>query len=215
MKLLSKNAEERYQNARVALAKSLVRLGAREEMARPLLRFLGVPDPIPGGLGFAMQAKVLQYVGGPEGRELGGLTRNASIGTRVRLVIPRAFTNKTMGLRCILRVSNQGAGEGQVRVLPATEMSTKSSNTQSLTLREFNSNRVAPLVYVVPIRADSAELCQSVPAVFHWAEGRSIEVNVLATSGIKVDALAILPMAPELPPPPPEPWSPHPDNAPE
>ncbi len=63
-------AEERYQNARVALAKALVKLHAREEIARPLLRFLGVPDPIPGGLGIAMQAKVLQYVGGPKPGDL-------------------------------------------------------------------------------------------------------------------------------------------------
>ena len=111
-------AEERYQNSRVALAKSLVRLRAREEMARPLLRFLGVPDPIPGGLGFAMQAKVLEHVGGPESRELAALTRNAGLGTRVQLVIPRAFSSQSRGLRCILRVTNQGSGPGQVRVLP-------------------------------------------------------------------------------------------------
>jgi HEAT repeat protein len=42
-------ATERYQGARVAIAQALVELGAEAEMAEPLLRFLGVPDPLPGG----------------------------------------------------------------------------------------------------------------------------------------------------------------------
>jgi arylsulfatase A-like enzyme len=200
-------AEERYQDARVALAKSLVRLGAREELARPLLRFLGVPDPIPGGLGIAMQAKVLEYVGGPQGRELAGLTRNAGIGTRVRLVIPRAFGTQTLGLRCLVRVSNQGSRPGQVRVLSVDDMFTESKNPQSLTLRNFNSNSQTSLVFEVPINAASIELYQPVPTAFRWAPGHSVAVDVLATTGVKVEALAVLPAAPELPPPPPEPWS--------
>jgi len=44
---------ERFQTARVAIADALAALGAKEELARPLVRFLGVPDPLPGGLGYA------------------------------------------------------------------------------------------------------------------------------------------------------------------
>ncbi len=210
-------AEERYQNARVALAKALVRLHAREEMARPLLRFLGVPDPIPGGLGFAVQAKVLQYVGGPKPGDLRTLARNANIGTRVQLVIPRGYGSQSTGLRLLVRVTNQGSEPGQVRVLPVTDLSIQSSNTQSLTLRNFNSNAHAPLVFSVPATSDALELHQVVPASFHWIESRSIALDVLATSGIKVEVLAVVPLAPELSPPPPQHWSPDssPDNAPE
>jgi len=210
-------AEERYQNSRVALAKALVRLGAREEMARPLLRFLGVPDPIPGGLGFAMQAKVLQYVGGPEPREVQGLTRNAGNGTRVTITIPRAFNSHTGALRCILRVTNQGAGPGQVRVLPSAAWFMKTSNTQALTLRNFDTNAVSPLVFSVPQGDTTLELYEAVPASFRWAPGHAVALDVIATTGIKVEALAVVPLAPELPPPPPEPWSPKkgPNDAPE
>jgi arylsulfatase A-like enzyme len=210
-------AEERYQNARVGLAKSLARLGAREELARPLLRFLGVPDPIPEGLQYAMQAKVLQYVGGPEHRELSGLTRNASLGTRVQLVIPRGFTNQSTGLRLIVRVSNQGSEPGQLRILPARELSNQTSNRQSQTLRNFNSNSLLPLVYSIPGNSLPIELHQLVPTAFHWVEGHSVSLDVLATSDVKVEALAVVPVAPELPPPPPRPWSREfsPDSAPE
>jgi len=200
-------AEERYQNARAALAKALVRLGAREEIARPLLRFLGVPDPIPGGLGYAMRAKVLQHVGGPESREQGRLVHNAGLGARVRLVIPRVFANKSMGLRLIVRVTNQGSQSGQLRVLPVTEIAMRSSNSQSLTLRNFNSNRLRPLVFTVPANSEATEMHQLVPPEYPWVEGRSLELDVLSTTGVHVEALAVVPLAPELLPPPPQPWS--------
>ncbi len=112
---------------------------------------------------------------------------------------------------------NQGSGPGQVRILPVTDMSIQSSNTQSLTLRNFNSNTQSPLVFSVPVTADLVELHQLVPAAFHWIESRSVALDILATSGVKVEAIAVVPLAPELPPPAPQHWSPDssPDNAPE
>jgi hypothetical protein len=186
-------------------------------MARPLLRFLGVPDPIPGGLSFAVQAKVLQYIGGPKPADLNTLARNANIGTRVQLVIPRGYGSQSASLRLLVRVTNQGSEPGQVRVLPVTDLSIQSSNTQSLTLRNFNSNTQAPLVFSVPVTSDALELHQAVPTTFHWIESRSVALDVLATSGLKVEVLAVVPLAAELSPPPPQHWSPDssPDNAPE
>jgi hypothetical protein len=96
-------------------------------------------------------------------------------------------------------------------------MSIQSSNTQSLALRNFDTNTQGPLVFSVPVTSDAVELHQLVPAAFHWIEGRSVALDVLATSGIKVEALGVVPLAPELPPPPPQHWSPDssPDSAPE
>ena len=201
-------AEERYQNARVAIAKALVQLHAREEMARPLLRFLGVPDPIPGGLGLAQAAKVLQYVGGPEPKELLRLTKNANFGTRFSLVIPKIFGNGLNGLRLIVKVSNQGSGIGEVRVLPVRGGVISSSNNQTLATRNFDTNELAPLIIPVPEKVEDVELHRPVPRDFHWGQGNSINIDLLATSGVRVEALAVVPLAEELPPPPPQPWMP-------
>jgi HEAT repeat protein len=201
-------AEERYQNARVAIAKALVQLHAREEMARPLLRFLGVPDPIPGGLGLAQAAKVLQYVGGPEPKELARLTKNANFGTRFSLVIPKIFGNQLHGLRLIVKVSNQGSGVGEVRVLPVRGGVSISSNNQTLATRNFDTNELAPLIIPVPEKVEAAELHRPVPRDFHWGQGNSINIDLLATSGVRVEALAVVPLAEELPLPPPQPWMP-------
>lgn len=201
-------ASERYQNARAAIARALVQLHAREEMARPLLRFLGVPDPIPGGLGLAQQAKILQYVGGPEPKELARLVKNANLGTRFITVIPKTFGGPQRGLRLIVKVANQGSSPGEVRVLPVRGFASESSNNQSLALRNFNTSELAPLVIPVPEKAEGAELHRLVPADFRWGQGSSISIDLLATSGVRVQALAVVPLAEELPPPPPRPWTP-------
>jgi len=201
-------ADERYQNTRVAIAKALVQLRAREEMARPLLRFLGVPDPIPGGLGFAQQAKILQYVGGPEPKELANLVKNANLGTRLIVVIPRPFGNHSKGLRIIVKATNEGSAPGEVRVLPVRDFRNDSSNNQSLALRNFNTNQLPPLVIPVPEAADGSELHRAVPAEFRWSPGASISIDLIATSSVRVHSLAVVPLADELPPPPPRPWTP-------
>jgi hypothetical protein len=201
-------ADERYQNARVAIAQALVQLHAREEVARPLMRFLGVPDPIPGGLGFAQQAKVLQYVGGPEPKQLTHLTKQANLGVRFNLVIPKAFAGQSKGLRLIVKVTNQGFSAGEIRILPVRTFFDDSSNTQKLVLRNFSSNELAPLILPVAERAEAVELHRPVPPEFRWVQGSSISIDLMATSGIRVEALAVVPLADELPPPPPQPWLP-------
>src|SRR5690606_17625310 len=56
---------ERYHPARVALARALLKLGADDELVVPLRHFLAVPDPLPGGLALAEEARILDDVGGP------------------------------------------------------------------------------------------------------------------------------------------------------
>ena len=63
-------ASERYHDARVTIARALVTLGGEIELRKPLIRFLGVSDPIADGLEIAREAGMLRYVGGPRDREL-------------------------------------------------------------------------------------------------------------------------------------------------
>jgi hypothetical protein len=81
--LLKAFADERLSSTRVALAEALVDLGAKEELAVPLRRFLGVPDPLPGGVALAVRAKILEHVGGPKGRDLEKLRQKADLGQAV------------------------------------------------------------------------------------------------------------------------------------
>ncbi|RYE91526.1 MAG: hypothetical protein EOO75_08705, partial [Myxococcales bacterium] len=71
--LLEAFAAERYVPARLALGEALIKLGAGAEMAPPLVRFLGTPDALPGGLSLAERGKFLPSVGGPDGDGRGRL----------------------------------------------------------------------------------------------------------------------------------------------
>ncbi len=112
--LLTAFADERLSSTRVALAEALVELGAREELAVSLRRFLGVPDPLPGGLAIAERARILEYVGGPKPRDLTRLRQNAGLGQAIEVVVP--VGDAARGLRVLVRAKSAGPTPGEVIV---------------------------------------------------------------------------------------------------
>jgi arylsulfatase A-like enzyme len=200
-------AEERYQVARVALADALTRLKAKEEMARPLVRFMGVPDALPGAVGVALRAGILPSAGGPDGRDLRRLQQHSNIGVNIRLFIPRSGNHT--GIRIMIRVSNPGQTAGEVRVgLPAVS---SGKNRKPLTehsgmLREFADGRYVG--FAVPAKSPEIELVAAAPPKMGLRAGLAAEIRVLSTTSVRVDAVAVVPLSDEIPAPPPEPWKP-------
>ncbi|MGC4063136.1 MAG: sulfatase-like hydrolase/transferase [Polyangiaceae bacterium] len=187
-------AGERYQSARAALAEALVRLKAREELARPLARFLGVPDPLPGGLGVAARSGILEHVGGPDSRGVARVQKQSSLGVNVRVIIPRSGNDS--GFRALVRVSNPGDMDGELRLgLPAIVAGNPSSNrSQSGSInQEFSDGRF--LSFAVPHGTKDAELYAAIPRQWPLRKGLSLDVRVLSTSSVRVEALALVPLA--------------------
>ena len=87
--LLEYFSKERYVHARVAIARALVQLGASREMAPPLVRFLGVPDPLEGGLKIALDADILDAIGGPDREGRKKLGRLGVDGLALQVVVPK------------------------------------------------------------------------------------------------------------------------------
>jgi HEAT repeat protein len=200
-------AEERYQSARIALADALQRLKAKEEMARPLIRFMGVPDALPGALGVAQRAGILESVGGPDGRDLRRLQQRSNVGVTVRIFIPKYGNNK--GTRAILRVSNPGATPGEVRIgRPRFDSGSRSKNSSQPvgSLSEFSGDDY--LGFAVPPKSSEVEMVAAIPAPMGLRAGMSTEIRVLSTTSVRVEALVVVPLSDEIPAPPPEPWKP-------
>lgn len=200
-------AEERYQSARVALAEALQRLKAKEEMARPLIRFMGVPDALPGALGVAQRAGILDSVGGPDGRDQRRLQQRSNVGVTVRLFIPKYGNGK--GCRLLVRASNPGQAQGEVRIgLPRSNAGNSSSNQgkPSGTLSEFTGDSY--IGFTVPAKSTDLELIAPVPAQMGLRAGLATELRVLSTTSVRVDAIAVVPLSDEIPAPAPEPWKP-------
>ncbi|WP_394849883.1 sulfatase-like hydrolase/transferase [Pendulispora brunnea] len=128
--LLAAFATERYVPTRPHLARALLALGAsREEMRAPLLRFAGLPEPMPEALGFAIEAKILDEAHG------GWVSPSAKGGApspEVALILPTPRQKRAAPLRLLVLLEKEGdtvqgtaegrpvssaSGEGALRVL--------------------------------------------------------------------------------------------------
>jgi arylsulfatase A-like enzyme len=197
-------ASERYQSARIAIAKALVKLDAEAEMAVPLIRFLGVPDPLPNGLDIAMRAKILENVGGPKEGERKRLMRQSDVGAAVLLVVPAGGNGK--GVRVIVRGRNRTRATDIHVGAPADALR---FDTKGKPVKQRSIPRISPdkqLVIRLPKSDGMIEVNGVLPKNIGAHPRRPLSLVVFADSGTEIEALAAVPLADELPPPPPEPW---------
>lgn len=199
-------SQERSVSARAALFRALIELGARYELASPLVRFLGVPDPLSGGLSIALEARILKHVGGPSDRELERLREFSALGTRVRVVVPRGGNGT--GVRALVRVECPRSMERGELLLGSAEHLVRYDKKGKLIpqrkLPELDSTRALRLT--VPCSGEPLELFATLPESVPARPASTTEVIVFASRGIRVHALALVPLADELPPPAPKPW---------
>ncbi|HMJ14755.1 MAG TPA: sulfatase-like hydrolase/transferase [Polyangiaceae bacterium] len=203
--LASALKKERYQSARVALARALVELKAEGELIDPLVRFLGVPDPLPDGLDLARRAKVLEYVGGPDKRGQARLIKESALGVALTLVVPRGGNGK--GVRAIVRARNVGSEPAVVR-LGARKDPIK-YDRKGLPVIERNIPRIdseQQLEFRIPPGSSAREVHAVLPATLGARPRRALELVLFADRNVEVEAVAVVPLADELPPPPREPW---------
>lgn len=198
-------AVERYQSARIAIAKALVALDAEAEMATSLVRFLGVPDALPNGLDVAMRAKILENIGGPKEGERKRLMRQSDVGASVLLVVPAGGNGK--GVRVVIRARSRGK-PAEIRIgAPAEALR---FDAKGKPVKQRSIPRISPdkqLILPLPASNDMIEVNGTLPKVLGAAPRRPLQLVVFADSGTEIEAIAAVPLFDELPPPPPKPWS--------
>jgi arylsulfatase A-like enzyme len=198
-------AEERYQGARVAITRSLVELRASFELAEPLVRFLGVPDPLPDGIGYALRTKILEHVGGPNRRDLASLVKQIHLGTSVVIVVPRGGNGT--GVRAIVRGRAVDGQAGTLRVgLRLVDARNSFKNSKQLSKEVPKIDPTKFLELSLPAAAEPVEVYATVPPSMGAGPGRSIELVVFASRNVELEGLGLVPLADELPPPPPQAW---------
>jgi len=205
---LSRTLEhERYQSARVAITRALVQLGSGAEIARPLVHWLGVPDPLAGGLGFASQAGILENIGGPSKHALDKLRRQSELGVALMLVVPPGGNGT--GVRALVRAHTDGRQTGEVHIgLPLSQVryNSKGEAIRSHNLPRIDSSRSLSLK--LPASDKPVEVAGVLPASMGARAGRAMRLVVFADHQVEVEALALVPLADELPPRAPKPWTP-------
>jgi hypothetical protein len=166
---------------------------------------LGVPDPLPGGLGFALGARILQHVGGPSRRQLRRLARHHEVGAALDVVVPRGGNGK--GVRALVRIRTTGPETGQVTLGARVNDLRYDAEGKPIRRRgipRIDANRSVKIP--VPVSPEPTELHTVVPPSMGVEAGRPMQVVVFSDPHVQVEALALVPLADELPPPAPEPW---------
>jgi arylsulfatase A-like enzyme len=203
---------ERYQVARVAITESLVKLGAGPELRAPLVRFLGTPDPLPDGLRLATEAKVLELIGGPRERDRDRLRRFATSGVAVPLIVPKLAKGDgegDKGLRVICRARTTDRRGGEIRFGPRDgPMPTKSDRSSLVPSAAPALDARRASVLSVPAGDQPVEVFATLPETVTVKPGEVGDFVVYATQNVELSACAVVPLADEIPPPPPEPWTP-------
>jgi hypothetical protein len=203
--LLQALAKERYQGARSDIARSLVELGAGPELAVPLVRFLGVPDPLPGGVELAERIGILEHLGGPDRAALAKLRKQSDLGVAVNVIVPRGGNGR--GVRAILRAEAPTA-PGEVTIgarLDRVRFDSKGQPVKRRNLPMIDTSTALRLK--VPL-GGIVEVAGVLPPALEAAPGRSVELVVFAERSVLVHSFVLVPLADELPPPAPEPWQP-------
>jgi hypothetical protein len=197
---------ERYQGTRVALAKAIVQLGGGPEIAPTLVRFLGVPDPMSGGLGLAAESGILMQIGGPTSQELSRLRRNASLGVELTLVVPKGGNGT--GIRLLVRARARGQPGAVVVALPAANVK-YTRKGEPVKVRDLPRLKLASATRIaVPTSEPWLEIPAPAGAQLGLRPGRVARLVVYAERTVEVDALAAVPLFDELPPPAPSAWKP-------
>jgi hypothetical protein len=194
--------DERMQSTRVALAGALADLDAGPALAAPLVRYLGVPDPLPGGLLLAERAKILEHVGGPTGRDAVRLSREANLGVKLTLTVPPGGNGK--GVRLLVRAKNSGSASGTLLFARGADSAPSKGGPTLPRLPVIDEQGALRLS--VPPASEPVEIAATLPESFGAKAAMRATFLLYAERGIEVETLAVVPLADELPPPPPKPW---------
>jgi hypothetical protein len=198
--LLKALGNERSQSTRIALVNALVALKTGPALAPPLVRFMGVPDPLLIGVEAAERSKILQYVGGPEGQDLSRLRSQASLGVSVMLTIPSGGNGR--GIRALVRARATGSAPGEVLIAAGAPDWGEGKRKPSLpTLDAAQALRLH-----IPPGPDPVVVYDELPKSVGARPGLRARFVVFADSTVQLDALTLVPLSDELPPPRPVPW---------
>jgi hypothetical protein len=200
--LLKALKNERYQTARLALTQALVDLGANAELAPTLTRFLGVPDPLPGGLGFALEAGIVQAIGGPDPRALAQIGKRANLGVAISVIVPKGGNHS--GVRALVRARSVGSETGSVLIGKRTNLFRFTKQGEPILTRDIpRLDASQSLRLEIPTGDEASEVHAVVPPSLGVRPGKGAYLVVFADRHVQLDAVALVPLADELPPPAP------------
>ncbi|NUP04673.1 MAG: sulfatase-like hydrolase/transferase [Polyangiaceae bacterium] len=196
--------EERYVTGRIAITEALLSLGAGPELRDPLVSMLGMPDPLPNGLSYAIRADVLKHVGGPSrDAELGRLKRFATSGVIVDFVVPELPkgaeppADRDARVRVLCRAVAPSGGE--IRVGPRGDIPRSSEKKAPIPRNRPELDGERAVTLAVPSGEGATEVFADLPTSVPAKPGKQLSLVFYVTQGVSIDACAVVPLRRELP----------------
>jgi len=191
-------ASERHLTGRRAIVDALVRLGAGPELRAPLIRLLGIPDPLPNGLDVALRADLLQHVGGPRKRDLRRLREFATSGVAVGMQAPKGGNGSGVRVVCLARAVDGHPGELRFgrRLRIPHEVDRKSFVPAEAP--ELDASRAVTLE--VPPAVEPFQVHAPLPEAMGVEPGDHRTFVIFATHNTEVKACAVVPLDEEIRP---------------
>lgn len=164
---------------------------------------LGMPDPLPNGVLYAIKADVLKHVGGPaRDAELGRLKRFASSGVSVDFVVPELPegalppADRDARARVVCRASAPTGGE--IRVGPRGDVPTSSEKKAPIPKNrpELDASRTVTLP--IPSGEGAIEVAADLPTTVKTTPGKHVSLVFYVTQGVAVEACVVVPLRREL-----------------
>ncbi len=190
---------ERYHHCRAALAEALVQLGAGGFLREPLVRFLGVPDPLPQGLELALRSGVATFVGGPRKRGLERLRRFVTTGVAVPFIVPEGGNGK--GLRVLLLARSVDGSAGQIRFGLSVDPPTgPADRREPVPLRVPSLEPALTTTLNVAPAAGFQQLFADLPAAVNERvkPGEQADFVAYATQNVQLRLCVVVPLSDEI-----------------
>jgi hypothetical protein len=182
---------------------------------------------LPDGLKLAEQGKVIDLVGGPRERDRDRLRRFATSGVSIGVIVPKLSRKEREGvpgdtgpregvkpLRAICRARSTDRRAGEIRFGQREGPPPAKRDHDSLVpAKAPDTDPAKTSVLGVPAVDTPVEVFASLPRAVAVKPGEYADFVVYATQNVEVLSCAVVPLEDELPPPPPEPWTPKPEDA--
>jgi HEAT repeat protein/phosphoglycerol transferase MdoB-like AlkP superfamily enzyme len=201
--LLEALSGERYPAARAAEARALVALGERKAAALLVRRFLGTDSSVPDGVAILLDTGTLDPPSGL-GADLQGVSARASAPQFLRGAWQCGARGCRPGEGASIVLSVKGTPLGALRVVLRIDAEGAGTVRVGGTTHEVDAG-TSEHAFALPSRVPAAEARRG--GRFARAP-REIEVAIEMQASSWLAAFAVVSAQPDIPPPPPEPWTP-------
>jgi arylsulfatase A-like enzyme len=199
--LLKQFEQERYHPIRQILGATMVKLGAGAELAPSIIRFLGVPDPMPNALELAEKGEFVEFIGGPNEKGQRAIHKLASRTIAMPIFVPKRKA-RGKGIRLVIRARSHRELGAVIKVgVPVPVQFT--GKVEDLPPAELDPRTATDIA--VPKSEQYHQYMITFPESLKIKAGHHFILAIHRGTDVEISSLAVVPLQSDFEPPKPKP----------